>query len=825
MDVDGSTTGLDNNMCGVEDGLPTCVVDAAQDNFTLHGEETQQPTVKKVLTSTVCNCLQTTVGDIVFMVLSLGLRHNLTWTAQEDILKMFASIFENEEIPVCKKSIFSIMNSSDRDMTYQIYCPICETSLGVRHQDKCSVKCKKCAESSVNWDDVGNNVCLKCNSVLGTTKDGKRFITCWQCKRPTSTLDPSNFFVTLSLEKQFQNLLSDEKIANLMMTHRFTRRKNNNEALEDIFDGEEYQKHFQSGGILSNASNFSYSFNTDGISTGKSTGKTMWPIYVTINELPPKLRYQNIMLCGLYVGKKDPNQLLFLQPFVDEANKLVDEGFSWKHRERLVHSKVLPLCAIVDSVARFQILNMQSFHAYYGCTYCYQKQKPTAPRKRRFDVRDDVAEERTFASTYDDAVKAYERRSFAKPEDRQWRGVKGPSVLMGLSHFNLIWGFSIDFMHAVLLGIAKTHMKLMFESSRRKYWLHESDRYAIADIFNDIDKRLLNIKPTTGITRVPRSISMWKLWKASEWRAWLLFYCIPCLVGLVKTKYLLHLAMLSRAISLLLQSSVTRAEVDEAHALLLEYCRLFQKYFDHQDTIYNLHLLTHLKKNVLKWGPLWTANTFCYEGQNRQLLQLYKSPNNVLYQIVRRFLIYSDMPSFCDLFVTTYSALEFSEDLLHKRLSRVIPFSNGILLGKGHKLSLTDEEKELLHQCHGVTSTECLGYKRMIYKGMRITTADYSIGKANDDSVVMCLTGTIMKVKFIIACPNQTPLLIGEKVVKLKKLVVESKKVIIDHVRSVKRNGSTMVVSLEDLQCQCVCMHVSENSVYVSPLPLGCRGD
>lgn len=157
---------------------------------------------------------------------------------------------------------------------------------------------------------------------------------------------------------------------------------------------------------------------------------------MAINELPPEVRYQNIMLCGLYVGKKDPNQLLFLQPFVDEANRLAAEGFRWKHRERLVHSKVLPLCAIVDSVARFQILNMQSFHAYYGCTYCYQKQKPTAPRKRRFDVKDDEADERKFDSTYDDAVKAYERRSFPKPEDRQWRGVKGPSVLMGLSHFN-----------------------------------------------------------------------------------------------------------------------------------------------------------------------------------------------------------------------------------------------------------------------------------------------------------------------------------------------------------------------------------------------------
>ncbi|KAK3928231.1 Phenylalanine--tRNA ligase alpha subunit, partial [Frankliniella fusca] len=216
----------------------------------------------------------------------------------------------------------------------------------------------------------------------------------------------------------------------------------------------------------------------------------------------------------------------------------------------------------------------------------------TAPRKRRFEIEAEPAAVRTHESTYQDALIAYEKRDLPKPEDRTHRGVKGPSVIMGLLYFNLIWGFAIDYMHADLLGIVKTHMKLIFEASRRKYWLDVTERTAIDDIYKSIDERLLRIKPPTGITRVPRSISMWKCWKASEWR----------------TNILCTFLYFLERLSFLLQSSVLHCEVDEAHNLVMEYCRLFHMYFDVQDTINNLHLLTHLKQNT-HWQRKATASS------------------------------------------------------------------------------------------------------------------------------------------------------------------------------------------------------------------------
>lgn len=44
-------------------------------------------------------------------------------------------------------------------------------------------------------------------------------------------------------------------------------------------------------------------------------------------------------------------------------------------------------------------------------------------------------------------------------------GVKGPSALMNLQHYDLVWGQSVDYMHCVLLGVTKQVMDTLLDSS------------------------------------------------------------------------------------------------------------------------------------------------------------------------------------------------------------------------------------------------------------------------------------------------------------------------------------------------------------------------
>ena len=42
---------------------------------------------------------------------------------------------------------------------------------------------------------------------------------------------------------------------------------------------------------ISNPSNISFLGNTDGVALIKSTGWSVWPVYLVVNELPPLSRY------------------------------------------------------------------------------------------------------------------------------------------------------------------------------------------------------------------------------------------------------------------------------------------------------------------------------------------------------------------------------------------------------------------------------------------------------------------------------------------------------------------------------------------------------
>ena len=56
----------------------------------------------------------------------------------------------------------------------------------------------------------------------------------------------------------------------------------------DVYDGEEYKKHCL---FLSNPANVTLVMNTDGLALFKSSTKSLWPIWLCINELPVSERY------------------------------------------------------------------------------------------------------------------------------------------------------------------------------------------------------------------------------------------------------------------------------------------------------------------------------------------------------------------------------------------------------------------------------------------------------------------------------------------------------------------------------------------------------
>lgn len=101
------------------------------------------------------------------------------------------------------------------------------------------------------------------------------------------------------------------------------KREHKSNALTDIIDGSEYRKLCELDGVLFKNKNLTWTFNTDGVALYKSSRIEIWPVFVAVNEIPPKERFQcKNILWGLWQGRGKPPTYTFSKPFVDDIKKL-----------------------------------------------------------------------------------------------------------------------------------------------------------------------------------------------------------------------------------------------------------------------------------------------------------------------------------------------------------------------------------------------------------------------------------------------------------------------------------------------------------------------
>ncbi len=172
-----------------------------------------------------------------------------------------------------------------------------------------------------------------------------------------------------------------------------------------------------------------------------------------------------------------------------------------------------------------------------------------------------------------------------------------------------------------------------------KFWLngkYKDYRFYLAKEVKQIDKILLRIRPPHEFRRTPRSVEKTvKYWKASELRAWLLFYCIPVLFELLPIDYLHHLNLLVKAIHILLGTQISSSDLSAAAAMLNIFYNKAPDLYPEEFCSMNVHSLIHLAKTASRFGPLWAYSCFGFENMNGHLKKHTHGTTNVLPQLVR----------------------------------------------------------------------------------------------------------------------------------------------------------------------------------------------
>ena len=155
-----------------------------------------------------------------------------------------------------------------------------------------------------------------------------------------------------------------------------------------------------------------------------------------------------------------------------------------------------------------------------GCSWCYASGE-YSERSMRYPITENQPDIRTHDQYLIDIANAE-----ALSGRNNIRDVKGFTSLKTMPYFDCIWGFPIEYMHEMVLGVARQIWKLWTKLGTPYYFR--------ANAQTEMNLRLLNIQPPQEIFRLPRSLKSRTKWKASEWYSWLLFYSIPCLTGILQ---------------------------------------------------------------------------------------------------------------------------------------------------------------------------------------------------------------------------------------------------------------------------------------------------
>ena len=180
----------------------------------------------------------------------------------------------------------------------------------------------------------------------------------------------------------------------------------------------------------------------------------------------------------------------------------------------------------------------------------------------------------------------------------------------------------------------------------------------------EIDKRLLRIKPPHEFRRKPRSITYFKYWKASGFRAWLLYYSLPVLSGLLPPDYIYHLSLLVSATHTLLGDAILASDIDKAHEMLSTFYSLFPLLYPCELCTINIHCLIHLSKMVKTWGPLWAYSCFSFESMNGHLRKSCHGTRLVLTQMIHTVRMRQLLPLRAKQLTFTRNVAGFIESIL-----------------------------------------------------------------------------------------------------------------------------------------------------------------
>lgn len=350
------------------------------------------------------------------------------------------------------------------------------------------------------------------------------------------------------------------------------------------------------------------SINIDGIPLFSSSKLQFWPILGLIRNFA-----SSPFVIGIFCGNSKPSPLKkFLKKFIDEMIDLRISGFILHN----MNYSVEILNFICDAPAKAYIKGIKSHGGYSSCDKCWE-----------FGDYSHTGGKVIFKGT-SSSLRTDEQ--FVKEEDTEHHMEKTPLLDLKIG---LVSTFTIDYMHAVCLGVMKKMLVSWISGG-----LQIRVRHATVALWSE---NLLYLRPfiPAEFNRKPRSLSDLSYWKATEFRNFLLYFGPFVLKDNTDISVFEHFLLLHVGITLLVSDMhLSCFGAENAHKILNTFIEHCEYIYGSNFYVYNTHVLCHLANECTKFGTLDSFSAFPFENFLGFIKSCVRSPQKPLQQIHRRLI-------------------------------------------------------------------------------------------------------------------------------------------------------------------------------------------
>ncbi|XP_025408468.1 uncharacterized protein LOC112682162 [Sipha flava] len=349
----------------------------------------------------------------------------------------------------------------------------------------------------------------------------------------------------------------------------------------------------------------------DGLPIHKSTSLEFWPILAYIRP-----KSDLVFPVGLYCGNQKPSDSNdYLKDFVDEAKYLILNGFELENKSYKV--KIDVICC--DMPARSFVLKIKSHTGYNSCPRC--------------EIEGDRKENRTVFP-YCELDKRPPIRTHNGYTDKLTNDHHLPntdiSILIELPMFDIINDFSLDYMHMLCLGVTK---KLLF------LWMNGPLNVRLPSWkIKELSDLAINLKSDfpCDFSRKPRKLEEVARFKATEFRAILIYYGFVILKDIIADDCYKNFKALSIAMTILLSPQYVSLK-QYARDLLEYFVKSFEQIYGQMYMAPNIHGLLHLVDDYDRFGSLDNCCTFSFKNYMKVLKSMIRKPDKPLEQVIIRY--------------------------------------------------------------------------------------------------------------------------------------------------------------------------------------------